>query len=295
MPSLNDLKPDARFYGLFIGDSGSGKKVAAASFPRPILFLDFDSRIRGLLGAPFLDMKDIGDVEFFPPKTKAGEYTFQKVNDLLEKIQGQCNIGMCKYKTIYIGSITGAAFAFLQDANVLTHKGDGKGRKLGPMNMTGPQDYGFESNGIKQFLAFLQYLKDHPTGIPNIIVGGHSIPKWGKPGMDKEDISMKEVEEIMDKFKYVDNVILGEKLALTDKLSAIAPTSFDHIFKFSKEMPQYGVEVQHFVEFRGNIARTAHAKLPNGKINITGKLFYEGMMKLAGFGVESGVLEVTGK
>lgn len=300
MPSLDNLSPESKFMGLFIGRSGTGKKAAVASYPKPILFLDFDGRIRGLLGCPWIEMKGLGDVEQFPPKNKQGEYSFQKVNDKLEQLQAQANIASIPYKTLYIGSLTGAAFNFLQDANILTHQG-GKGNKLGPLNMTGPQDYKFESNGAKQMLAFLRFLFTHPTGIPNVIVGAHVINRWGKPGMTEEELEKKQAQglgtekiitEINDNFKYSENIVVGEKLSLTEKLAEDVQIYFDHIFKFEKEMLPYNDVPQHFVQFRSDIARTSFAKLPNGKVNITGKPFYPSMMRLAGF---EGNGEVVGK
>jgi len=295
MPALDALAPDSKFMGLFIGRSGTGKKAAVATFPRPILFMDFDGRIRGLMGCPWLLEdgrlpKGLGDVEIFPPKNKAGEFSFNKVNDHLEKLQGLANIASIPYKTLYVGSMTGAAFGFLQDANILSHR-ENKGMKMGAMNMTGPQDYKFESNGAKQFLSFLRFLYAHPTGIPNIIVGAHVIPKWGKPGM--EDLNLNDevdkgssenyVEELNKKYQYLQNIVVGEKLALTDKLAEEIQIYFDHIFKFEKEMKMGKQAPQHYVTFRSEIARTSHSKLPDGKVDITGKPFYPGMMKLAGF------------
>ena len=55
MPRATNLTPESRFMGLFIGPSGCGKTVAECSFPGPIKVLDFDGRIRGILGAAWLD------------------------------------------------------------------------------------------------------------------------------------------------------------------------------------------------------------------------------------------------
>ena len=52
-------------------------------------------------------------------------------------------------------------------------------------------------------------------------------------------------------------------------------------------------EPQHFVTFRSELARTSFAKLPNGKVNITGKAFYQGMMKMAGFEVKEWKENIT--
>jgi len=294
MPSLDNLSPDGKFMGLFIGRSGTGKKAAVASFPKPILFLDFDGRIRGLTGCPWIELKGLGDVISFPPKPKENDYIYQKVNNELEKIQGLVNVASCPYKTLYVGSITGSAFAFLQDASILTHQGN-KGSKLGPLSMTGPQDYRFQNNAAKQMLAFLRFLREHPTGIPNIIVGAHVINRWGKPGTSEEEVEKKSeagydtakiISDAKQEFQYDSNIVIGEKLSLTEQLAEDIPIYFDHIFKFEKEMVLGNPEPQHFVQFRSEIARTSFAKLPNGRINITGKPFYEGMMRLAGFEVK---------
>ena len=297
MPSLDNLSPDGKFMGLWIGRSGTGKKVAFASFPKPILFLDFDGRIRGLTGASWLDLKGMGDVISFPPKPKQDDYIYQKVNNELEKIQGQVNIGMCPYKSLYVGSITGAAFGFLQDGSILTHQiksGKTMGAKMGPLNMTGPQDYRFQNNAAKQTLAFLRFLREHPTGIPNIVVAAHVINRWGKPGTSEEEIekqveagrdTKKIIEDVKDEFQYDSNIVIGEKLSLTEQLAEDIPIYFDHIFKFEKEMQLGNPEPQHFVQFRSEIARTSFAKLPSGRVNITGKSFFEGMMRMAGFEV----------
>jgi hypothetical protein len=294
MANLDNLTPDSRFMGLFIGRSGVGKKSAVASYPKPILFLDFDGRIRGLTGCSWIDLKGLGDVESFPPRPKVNDLIYQQVNRVLEKIQGEVNIGTCIYKTLYMGSLTGAAFDFLQDGNILSHQG-GKGMRLGPLNMTGPGDYRFQNNAAKQTLAFLRFLREHPTGIPNIIVGAHVINRWGKPGTSEDEIEAKVergettqgiIEDVKDKFQYDNNIVIGEKLSLTETLAEDVQIYFDHIFKFEKEMKLGNDQPQHFVQFRSEIARTSFQALPNGKVNITGKAFYPGMMKLAGFEVK---------
>ncbi len=281
MPSLDNLTPDARIMALFIGRSGTGKKAAAASFPGPIDFLDFDGRIRGILGCSWINPKNLGNVEIFPPKNKKGEFSFDKINEHLDLLTAQANIGTLPYKTLYLGSLTGLAFGLLQDALILTHK-DGRGLKMGALSVTAPLDYKFESQGAKQMLAHLRYLKDHPTGIANIIVGAHTVPRWGKSGIDFDtDPALK--EKIEKEKQYQDNVVIGEKISLTDKLSEECQIYFDHIWRFDKRMEIGNNQPQHYVQFRSDIARTTFSKLPNGEINITDKPFYEGVMRLAGF------------
>lgn len=265
MPSLDKLTTEGSFMGMFIGKSGDGKTCAAASFPRPILFLDFDSRIRGILGASWIDREGLGDVEFFPPKSKKQVYV--QINEILDGVMDKCNSATNRYKTIVVGSMTSLTFGLLMDAIPLTHtaeSGHKKGKTVGTLPMAGPEDYGFEATGSYSFLAYLRALMSHPNGPKNIIVDAHIVDRWGKP-----------VNERGVKDTYAESIIIGEKLSLRDKISENIQIYFDHVFRFSRQ--DYGDSVKHFVQFRTDLARTAYAALPDGKVDITGKDFYKTM------------------
>ena len=47
--NLDDLKAKPRFFGMFIGDPGTGKTVQACSFPGPLYVFDCDNRMRPVL------------------------------------------------------------------------------------------------------------------------------------------------------------------------------------------------------------------------------------------------------
>lgn len=255
MPSADNLQPDSRFVGLFIGHSGSGKTSAAASFPKPMKVYDFDGRIRGILGCPWIDKKGI-DYEYYPPRNKPGESTFTKVNADFESLLLMTQKGMSNYKTIVLDSLTSAAFALVCDALPLTHGGNNKGKKLGSMLMPGPEDYGFESQGIGSILTFLRSLP-----VQNIICMAHVVDRYGKADPSNP---------------YADSVVVGEKLSLRDKIAENSQIYFDHIFRFDKK--EQGNTVKHYVKFRGDIARTSFNALPDGEIDITGVNFYEKLM-----------------
>lgn len=265
MPSAAALTPDDRFIGLFIGRSGSGKKAAGCSFPGPIKYFDFDGRVRGLLGATWIDRSKV-DYTYYPPMraSDTDKNVFAKLNDELAGIQAQSRAGQLPYKTIYLGSLTGEAFSFLQDAIPLTHKSkDGKtttGKSIGTLQMPDPGDYGYQSQAMQQVLAFFRSI----PGI-NVIVAAHTVDRYGKvPGEDGKINP------------YSENVRVGEKLNLTDKLSEIIPAYFDNIFQFDKI--ENGNREQYFVKFRGDMPRTVYSELPTGQVDITGKNFYEYLM-----------------
>lgn len=60
MPNLRSKKLGGLFRGLFVGDPGTGKTVAAGSFPGPMKIYDFDDRVDPLLS--FYPMRD--DIEY---------------------------------------------------------------------------------------------------------------------------------------------------------------------------------------------------------------------------------------
>ena len=67
---------------------------------------------------------------------------------------------------------------------------------------------------------------------------------------------------------------------LRDKIGENIKTHFDHIFKFERQT--INGQDKFFVTFRGDIARTSYSQLPSGRQDITGKNFYEYLMKLVG-------------
>lgn len=257
MPSAKDLSPDNRFVGLFVGRSGSGKTVAAASFPKPLHINDFDGRIRGLLGAPWIDRTQI-TYDYFPPKADG---LIKKLNDNLTVLEIMGRKGSLETQTHITDSITNECYAFICQSIPLTHT-EGKGKMIGPISMAGPEDYGLESQAMSDYMAFLKSLP-----IRNIILSAHIIDRYGKANPAD---------------KYSESVVIGQKLSIRDKIGENIQTHFDHIFEFEREM--YGDQERYFVTFRGQLARTSYVGLPNGRIEITGKNFYEELMRLTGGG-----------
>lgn len=268
MPNASNLSPDNRFVGLFVGPKHSGKTCAAASFIVPSMlkgrrakFLDFDGRIRGLLGAPWLKeaLPNI-DYDYYPPRTVGTTQCYEKINQDLEVLDVQCRQNQNLYDLLVLDSLTAETFAMLMDAVPLTHKGEGgkaKGKKIGAVNMAGPEDYGFEATATYALMAFLRSLP-----IPNVIVTAHVTDRFGKA--DPTD-------------PYSEKVVVGEKLSVRDKIGTNVMIYFDHIFRFDRRM--FGQNENFYVQFRGDIACTSYAGLPPGEFDITGKNFYEFMQE----------------
>lgn len=267
MPTAESIQPfDTRFFGLFIGRSGSGKSVAAYSFPHDetgtIEVVDLDGRIRGGIAPSWINRKFF-NYENFPPRPDKGT-TFDALNNYFEVLRIMLGHGDKKIQTLVVDSATWMANNLLLDALPLTHASTAKGesgRKLGSMNMAGPSDYSFQSTGIIQMLAFLRSLP-----IKNVIVTAHIVNRWGK----RKDRDGKIIDP------YGQSEIVGEQLTLTDKLSETLPNSFDHIFRFEKI--DTGSGLKFTFEPHGELARTS-LPIPYGTYDITGQDFYKFLMK----------------
>lgn len=252
MPSASDLTPDSRFVGLFVGPSGDGKKSAACSWPGPTLYFDLDLRIRGLLGSPWVNREKI-TYNSYPPK--ASITLFERLNKDFEQLYNECIAGVCKYKTVVIGSITGTAGGLLQDSLKIVDGTREISRKLGPLKVAAMENFRFVNNGTLSVMSFLQ-------SIPlNVIVLGHTVPLW-EP-VDAND-------------PYSENKIVGHKLSLSDTLGAVIPGKFDNVWKFERKITGAGaaVKVNFGVEFRGQFARTTYQNLPD-RMDITKENFYQ--------------------
>ncbi len=264
MPLASNLTPESRFMALFVGPKHSGKTVAACSVlsknpDKRMKVLDGDGRIRGLLGAPWIDRTRI-DYDFYPPRLATDKTFFERVNGDLEVLIGQIQRNQSPYETYVGDSATAFCRNLILDAIPLTHEGN-KGKKIGTLEMAGPSDYGFESTGFDQYLSFLR-------SIPlNVIVTAHVIDKYDKPiGPDGR------------KDTYAESIVVGEKLSLRDKIAANCTIYFDHIFRFDRKV--VGNKEKFYVEFISDIACTSFPKMPIGQVDITDKNFWEYLQEI---------------
>jgi len=253
-----DIKPDGRSVNLFLGRSGGGKTAAACSYPRPMHVLDLDGRIRGGL-TPWIDRKGI-EYTYFPPKEK-GALVFQKLNDFFDLLYTQQTMRRLELQTLVLDSITWASIDLVLDSMTMTHGTGTKGKQMGALQIPGMDDFKFRFNGINNIIAFLKTI-----AIPNIIVTAHVVNKWGK-------LRDKETGEVID--QYAENVIVGEQVNLVESLAETLPSSFDNIFYFRKD----DTGKRFTFEAHGELARTAYHGIPYGKLDVTGKSFYDTLQK----------------
>ena len=242
---ITECKPTGRFFGLFISTSGGGKSSAAATFPKPLKFFDFDQRIRGILWEQKL-VPDFDKIEYdsYLPAIDG----FPKVEKELETIQTTIAVKQPSYKTLVFDSLTNQLRMFLTDAMELT-----KGITIGTLRKPSIGDFGYEAEACYQVFDFLR-------SIPiNIIVTAHIVPRFGKEDPSKE---------------YSENVEVGQKLSIRDKIGANIMSFFDEVYEFKRE--EIGNKIKHFVKFQGELARSVHPGLHvSGWHDITDRNFYD--------------------
>jgi hypothetical protein len=130
--------------------------------------------------------------------------------------------------------------------------------------MADPGDYNYVYTGIRNILAFFRSLPS-----VNIIIGGHTVPRFAKPLNADGTINT-----------YADNIEVGTKLSLPDKIGSEVPSGFDNVFEFSKRFD--GRNEKFYVQFRSGIAHTTYPELTPGLHDITNTNFYEYLQKKLG-------------
>lgn len=134
---LSETKPAKNLTVLLIGYPGSGKSIAAASFPPPIYIFDLDKRIDSLLQY-FPGRADI-EFDYYGPND------FTKFDAMMDKMES----GQLPYKTYILDSLT--ALARMAINYSISLRG-GKGLKKGILNMIQVDDYGAETRVLSQAL-----------------------------------------------------------------------------------------------------------------------------------------------
>jgi hypothetical protein len=190
---------------MFMGPNGDGKSVAAASFPGPIKFYDFDGRMKPIkLFYPNLD------VQFVTVGPKAipakGIIDFLEFCKEFEDLQDRC-----PWSTVVIDSFTNLSnTAITYQLRVRGGFDDFKGKKTASgLPIPGFDEYNGETTSLAQILDVAKVL---PC---NVIVTAHPIIKIQDEGGKSR--------------RYTSIASYGAKIA------SIAPTYFDEMWSFERD------------------------------------------------------------
>lgn len=275
MANILDIKSENDSFSLFVGESGSGKTAAIASYAKlgPMRIYDFDKRARGILGVRSIigedAMKNI-DIQQYNIAN-----SFREVDADLAKLVNLSKNGQCPFKTIVLESVNSLEGCFMNMVDALVEtgaKGIGvKHQTVGGIRVYTPAHYKFAATAFRQLRDFRLFdLK----GV-HVILSCWVVNKWDKPVQVTDE--GKEIRQ-----QYADNVVVGKKLMLTDKMAEEVPGCFDDIYEFYKEERKDAPNgVRHGVRFYSSIAKTSNENLKKaGDVDLTNKCFIDEFQRL---------------
>lgn len=243
---------------LFMGTTGAGKSIAAASFPTPMYFASFDGRM-GSVANFYRAHPELG------VNLEAIEFdhfeTFGPFIDKLDELERSC-----PYKTLVIDPLTTLCSKIIS-YNIGFRKGikgKGAGKVRGKILFSGPEDYGAEISGMRQILDNLEIIKMQQR--VNIILTAHIVTVSYNSA---NKIKSEDGETVTSEQKT-------ERLIVTEgrKLAPKIPLTFDEVYNFYVESSFGRVEYKVRTYNDGDvIARTSFSGVP-GDIEWSHKNFY---------------------
>lgn len=137
---MADLKSKNLIKALIMGNPGTGKTCFAASFPGPVLLLDFDNKASS--AARFYKEKPevLAGVEVRILSPSLHKSPLLEFNKIIEDLRQQQSTGVYKYKTLVIDSITTFSAATL--SHIITSNPGIKGRVTAQGSMPDKPHYG---------------------------------------------------------------------------------------------------------------------------------------------------------
>jgi len=159
VPSSDDIKLDSRMMCLFKGDPGSGKSIAAASYPNPYFF-DLDDRMKSV-------------AHYWRARNRKFMYdTYTSFDPLYEKLEQFETY--CPYETLIYDGITSGGDQILNDMVSFRSSTNAKkvmrGKRIEQYQI---EDYGGEGRGLQMIVDKLKAISRR-RGI-HVIVTAHVL------------------------------------------------------------------------------------------------------------------------
>lgn len=236
---------------LFKGESGTGKTIAAASYPEPVYIASMDGRIAPLKHYTPLQGRDINFDVFVDYKK-----IIEKLGELTTSNQ---------YRTFVLDGLMGYSrliIAYMMNnrggATEVKVQGEKQPLTIGGIPIMAINEYKGESSALFNMTMALRVLKQHKA---NVILTAHVV------------VSEQEV-------LGGHNKISRQLLTGGTKIAAEIPTYFDEVYHFYNRAPGLS-DAPKFtartISSGDDYARTSFYGLKN-EIDFTDKLFYNELM-----------------
>lgn len=246
MPKTSDIVLGGNITAIFKGKTGTRKTCAAATFPGPIYFFDFDGRMDPVKKM-YPDRTDIEYDTYFPTD-------FKKVNTKWDRLME----GRDKYRTVVFDSMTTFADCALEFARV--NRSGGKQMIEGILPMSDISDYNIETSALTQLMYKLKMLSKSQNC--HVILIAHVLE------VNSTDIITKQ------------NTVSRTLLTAGKKIAEKFPAVFNEVYHFETESPSPNMPPKVIVRTDNSgidFAKTA-LHLPT-VMDITNKSLYEEMKK----------------
>ena len=219
MPKTSQIKLGGRFTGLFIGAQGTGKTVAAASFPGPIMFYDFDGRMepvkRFFPNREDIEYKVVG--AYPAPRGRYDVIPFDEFCNEFESLQDRCD-----YATVVVDSITSYTATVVRWQ--LNRKAKNKGKRLADfINVPTWDEFNGECQAVIETIELAKILPCH------IIFTAHPV--------DKTEVIVGGGENGKDLVRKSQSIT-----AFGNKTPSFVPNYFNEIYNFTKERGNQGLD-----------------------------------------------------
>jgi AAA domain len=214
--STSNKQSEKGLLAIFKGDSGTGKSVAALSFPNSYTF-DFDRK-----------MPSIAQKHF--PNKECHWDTFEdifKIDEFLKELTSSC-----PYETLIVDSISGLVNICVDSVGVVKQESvtdilgrvnKGKGVKPDTIEMMGIDYYSAEDRFCTYFIDKLKTLWAREGNPRHVIVIAHVVTVDSAPDLKTKLVTR--TRSIVSK---------GRKFA------AWLPTGFDNVYIFGQQLPDLG-------------------------------------------------------
>ena len=244
---ISDVKLGEYHHSLLKGIPGTGKSIAAHSYPEPIYTFDIDRKMNAVAAA-------------FPKKDIEFE-NFENIFEIVSKIDKFRSNPPDKKTIIFDGIST---FAELCMSSIMEVRAPGKkrisvGKGSTTIELYQIEDYNAESRAIKQVLDDLKYISS--TYKINVICIVHIMHVVYTDIIEKKD-----------------KILEGLYMPGT-KISFAVPVGFDETYEFRTETSLDGNKGQFMCYTTGQSGCKTTLKVPD-KINWTGKNFYTELSQL---------------
>lgn len=253
MEDTSNVSLDTRFFCLFKGDPGSGKSIAAGSYPghkeKPNIgpyFIDTDRRIKSV-------------INYWRPRGREFHYdqfsNFFQINQKLEEF-----LGYCPYHTIVLDGITTTGKLLLK--TMVDTRDAGQKRIIrGGIELNQIEDYGGEGKGLDVIINNLQVISiRHAT---NVIVTAHVL--------ETSTYNIKNQQTTVSR-----SILTGGK-----KVAASLPVCFDEAYHFDVKTGMNDNDLPRHTVVTHNVGTDwAKTALPiDLRIDFTNGSLYDEVMK----------------